>query len=211
MKNEDFIKKELIFFNTYICNFFKNIPYKNHHLDHLKRVGKTCLEIGKKLNADLLVLEVAALFHDICRIDEDHGKCHAELSADFLDKFLTERSWDKDLRNKICYAIRLHRYSTGIIPETIEAKILQDSDRLDALGAIGIIRVASHDPETALYNLIEPFPDNRPISKEYVIDHFYDKILKLKDIFHTEEAKRIAKHRHEYLLLFLNELRNEIC
>ena len=210
MCSDEFIKRELVYLNRYIREYLADIPYNTHHLDHIERVKKICLQIGGKLKADLTVLEVAALFHDYSRIDERDGSCHAELSADFMSQFLTDRNWDKEIKDNICYAIRCHRYSSGIIPETLEAKILQDSDRLDVLGAIGIVRVMMHTPQTTLYNLNMPFPENRTVSKEYVLDHFYEKILKLKDGFHTKEAQKIANVRHDYLLTFLEQLKSEI-
>lgn len=210
MQSENFIINELLELNNLAAEFFSGKQYHTHHLDHLLRVKKTCLQIGKKLGADDTILEIAALFHDIARAEEDTESCHAELSAEYTSKLLTDRGWDEKIINKICYAIENHRYSSGVIPVSIEAKILQDADRLDALGAIGIIRVSQFNPLLPYYQIDEPFPDNRAISKDYTLDHYYEKILKLIDGFHTKEALEMAKPRQEFLLKFLEQLKKEI-
>ena len=208
--NTEFFQNELSFFYKYLSDFFKNIDYNPHHLDHLLRVTKNALNIGRKMDANLVVLEVSALFHDIARADEKEGLCHAKLSADYTRKMLVKRNWPLDIISEIVYAIENHRYRKGITPKTLEAKILQDADRLDALGAFGIIRVFQHNPKQQLYNIADPSFENRKTSDAITIDHFYDKILKLIDGFYTEEAYIIAKPRHDFILNFLEELKTEL-
>ncbi|MBF0502897.1 MAG: HD domain-containing protein [Candidatus Riflebacteria bacterium] len=185
-------------------------PYNTHHVDHHLRVRDTCAQIGLEMDADLLVLESAALLHDIGRLSEGPGECHAAISADLAETLLAKLGVPDQCRKKICDAIRTHRYSSGIIPESLEGRILQDADRLDALGAIGVIRVVIHDATKALYDLREPFPNQRPLSRSLILDAFYEKILKLKDGFHTAAARKMAEKRHPFLVSFLEELRREI-
>jgi len=205
-----FYEQEKAFLYAHLNDFFKDKKYTPHHLDHLLRVKNSAIEIGTKLNANLSVLEVSALFHDIARDDEKIDECHAELSAAYTKNFLEKRKWPNCLISQIVYAIKNHRYSKGIVPETLEAKILQDADRLDALGAFGIIRVLQHDPSQLLYNIDNPFPCEKTFSEKTTMTHFYDKILKLIDGFHTKEAFLIAEPRHNFILQFLEELKAEI-
>ena len=83
MNRNEFIESEIGQLNQFVIEHFANSQYHTHHLDHLLRVKKSSLIIGRKLDADLTVLEISALFHDIARSDEDSDSCHAELSAEF--------------------------------------------------------------------------------------------------------------------------------
>ena len=187
---------------------FKGVPYNTHHIDHALRVERTCASIGIELDADLATLRAAAILHDIARINEvGDGRCHAARSAEIASGILKEDGWAPLHIRSVAYAIRCHRYRSGIVPETLEAKILQDADRLDALGAIGIARVISHDPTRRLYdhwNCGDPFSGN------CVTAHFFEKILKLRDTMHTSAARKIAAKRHRYLVGYLQELKREI-
>ncbi len=172
-----------------------------HGFDHVKRVFENCVYIGTKLNANLFVLKIASLLHDIGRkfeIKEKNRKNHAELSAeigiDFLKKLDYEIS-QKDLDN-IAHCIRAHSFSNGIEPITLEAKILSDSDKIDALGSIGIYRVV------AFSNTL-----NRGLP--LVLEHFENKILKLKDKLYLDFSKKIALKRHEIAIGFYEALKQE--
>jgi uncharacterized protein len=111
-------------------------------------------------------------------------------------------------------AIGDHRYRDGKVPEAIEGKLLQDADRLDALGAIGIARCFAKSSLTGrrLYSPDDPFctTGREPEDDRYTIDHFYSKLLKLRDTFHTASARELAERRHAFLTAFLEEMRLEL-
>lgn len=189
---------------------FRQVAYDNHHLDHVLRVRANALDIGRKEDANLCILDLAALLHDIGRIGEGPGECHAVRSAQEAERMLTPFALPAATLDAILAAIRLHRFSTGIIPETLEGRILQDADRLDALGAIGILRTAIHDHDRPIYDLEDPFARQRSPGKKNMLDHFPDKLLKLVTGFHTASAREMGKARHAFMLGFLEQLRSEI-
>ena len=172
-----------------------------HGFSHITRVLNLCLEIGKKLGANLHVLEIAALLHDIGRESENqdiHNRNHAELSAEMSLVFLRSQDFQisQDELDNIIHCIRAHSFSNKTIPKTLEAKILSDVDKLDALGAIGLYRVIGF----AIKN-------NRGI--EQVIKHLENKILKLRDQLYLEESQKIADKRVKIIIDFYVKLKQE--
>lgn len=170
----------------------------SHGFDHVLRVARFCEIVGKGEKADMDVLMPAAYLHDIARglEDADPSLDHAKEGASMAHEFLNSIGNSK--AGEIAYAIRVHRFSKGIVPETLEAKILQDADRLDALGAIGIYRTIGHSVGR-----------NRELLG--TVAHFEVKILKLKDMMHTETARKIAEKRHEMVLGFVEALKGDIA
>jgi len=185
------------------------VAYNTHHLDHLERVAALCLQLGRQLQADLTILEAAAWLHDIARSAKLPDKvCHARMSAEVAADILAGLAWPTVEIEPIVYAIRCHRYSHGIVPQTLEAKILQDADRLDALGAVGLARVLAHG-----LILGEPLYSREsatPFVGTCTAAHFHEKILRLKDGMHTEPARRIAEQRSAFTESFLQRLAEEI-
>jgi len=173
-----------------------------HGFSHVKRVLNSCLYIGKKLNANLLVLEISALLHDIGRKNENSdtkGKNHAELSARMALDFLKSRDFrlsQEEIEN-IIHSIKSHSFSNNHLPNTVEAKILSDADKLDALGAIGLFRTIG-------------FAIKKGAGLEKVIDHLERKILKLKEQMNLHISKELAEERHQIILDFYNNIRNEM-
>ena len=170
----------------------------SHGLDHVLRVVYLCEVIGKEENADMMVLLPAALFHDIARpIEKEKGIPHEETGAQMAERFLHSIQYDEERIAKITHAIRTHRYRSTGKPETLEAKILSDADKLDAMGAVGIartfIRAGEHGGEI-----------------RDAMDHLHDKLLNLYGLMYTETAKKIAEERHRYLCVFLETLIDEI-
>jgi uncharacterized protein len=210
MKNSSKYAEDLVKIRKYVAGKCSAFSYSTHHMDHIERVTATALYIGRKMNADLTVLEAAALLHDVGRFKEDENSCHAEISAEEAYKLLNALGWPQDMISSVTYAVRVHRYNLQIVPDTLEAKILQDADKLDALGAVGIARILSHAPETRLYAEKDPFCLNREPSDNYTIDHFYKKILKLRNSMNTEAGRKIAEKRDKFTRKFLEELKKEI-
>lgn len=187
------------------------IPYNTHHLDHIYRVLKHCQDILAYENASKMVVEAAACLHDLGRFFEDKHDKHEIISSQKAREILQQRNWITETIDQVCYAIETHRFSAGHLPETIEAKILQDADKLDALGAIGVIRVVSHSPDRPLYELNASDLSQSNQGKKFTLDHFYEKILKLPDQLHTARARELAVKRMSFTRHFLNQLMAELA
>lgn len=177
----------------------KFIP--GHDIEHVFRVMELAICLYKKYGGDFETIVVASLLHDIMRIEKNH----AEKSAKFAINFLRNTSFAQKA-TKIADVIREHSYSVASKASSIESQILQDADRLDALGAIGIARVFAYSAhkERPLYNL--PSLKN----KETSLGHFYDKILKLPMLMNTELAKKIAEKRVKIIKNFIDIIISEI-
>jgi uncharacterized protein len=165
----------------------------SHGFDHTERVIKLCIFLGEKLGADMEVLIPAAILHDIARSMKNHSIASARKSENILRNYNIE----EDKIRHICEAIRTHSFSGGRKAKTIEAKILSDADKLDALGAVGILRTAMYSGETSR-------------SLDDFLSHFDDKLLKLKDLMYTDEGYKVALIRHKYILDYLKRIQEEI-
>jgi uncharacterized protein len=186
-----------------------------HDFSHIMRVYKTAQKIGEAEGADMMVLLPAALLHDVGAESKLSG-ASAESDAFRLriaEEFLRKKSFPEDLIKKVLYSIDVHRFSKGIVPTTKEAKILQDADRLDAMGAIGIARVFMTGGAVGrkFYSPEDPFCRTRvPDDKMWNLDHFFKKILKLESGMYTETARMIARRRATVLKRYLEDLQKEI-
>lgn len=184
-----------------IRNFAKENSERDdiHGLAHIERVYNTCIQFGRRLGASLRVLTVSALLHDIGRINEKNNPKrgnHAEISAIMALEFLSSNNFDlsREEINNISHSIKAHSFSNNIVPKTIEAKILSDADKLDAIGAIGLYRTISH-------TIICKGGLNE------VIEHLENKIMKLNDKLYLNFSKKIAKKRQKIILNFYNEIK----
>ncbi len=188
-------------------SFFESICAA-HDFQHTLRVFSIAEKIGDKEGADMEILLAAALLHDV---GHSMPGDHAENSGKIAPEILRKLNFPGEKMDKIIYAVLVYRYSKGKIPDTKEAKILQDADRIDALGAIGIMRTFAHGTRS-LYHTSDPFcKTNRKLDDmEYSLDHFYGKLLKLPDLMHTKAGKEIASERMKFMLSFLNELEREL-
>ncbi|MEE9379406.1 MAG: HD domain-containing protein [Candidatus Lokiarchaeia archaeon] len=172
-----------------------------HGYSHTERVYELSLQIGKKMDANLFILKLSALLHDIGRIKEKTSSFkenHAELSANMALQFLNTTKFeisDNDKHN-IFHCIRAHSFSNNIVPETLEAKILSDADKLDALGAIGIYRTIA-------------FTLKKQGGIPQVIEHLENKILKLKDLLHLDITRKMAEDRQQIILDFYNKIKKD--
>ena len=187
-----------------------------HEFDHTERVYRLAVRIAKDENADLEIVQASALLHDIerCKEDPDKGICHAEESAKLAPEILKSINFPEEKIPKVIHAIKVHRYSKQLKAETKEAEILQDADRLDALGAISIGRVFArgghkkrpmHDP-----NLKADEIYNVKTKAKTSMNHFYEKILKIKpESFKTKLAREIAKERYAYVKEFVERFEKE--
>src|SRR2546425_11296098 len=189
-----------------------------HDFQHILRVYRNAEVISKKEEgADLDIVLPAALLHDLVVYPKGSRKTKhsADESADIARKILSEyKYYSAEKIEKVVYAIRTHSYSKKLIPSTLEGKILQDADRLDAIGAIGIARTFSvgGSENRSLYNPKDPFceSDRELDDTRWTLDHIKKKLLIIKNSMHTKTAKEIAKQRTDFIESFLNQLRKEI-
>lgn len=180
------------------------------------RVASACLRLGRELGADLDVLMPAAFLHDVVNVPKN-SPMRAEASRLASEKaraILEEASEiDGQLLGRIVAAIEEHSFSRGLKPSSLESAILQDADRLDAIGAVGIMRTTSCGVAmgSRYYEPKDPFARSRELDdRRYTIDHFFAKLLKLEGLMNTEPARREAKARSEFMRAFLERLRSEI-
>jgi len=200
-----------------------------HNMDHVMRVYNLALKLAQmENNVDLRILEPAVLLHDIARVKEDDdstgGIDHAILGAEMADKILRDLDYANEQIGKIKACIISHRYRTGVKPETIEARILFDADKLDALGAIGIARSfgwVGRNGARMYYKVeIEEYiKDNlggsikgriQDKTKHSPQIELEAKIKFLPDKLYTESAKQIGQERLEYYKHFLDRLEQEV-
>lgn len=186
-----------------------------HRIEHVQRVADTAIQLALEENADLEVIVPAIWLHDsvpISKFSDDRARSSI-ISADFVAGFLLEVGYPQNKMPQIRHAIEAHSFSGGIQPKSLEAEIVQDADRLDALGAIGIARtfMVGGEFKNALYNPDEPFPSVRTANdKKFIIDHFFIKLLKLKDTLRTKSARIEGNQRTKFMCDFLQQLAKEI-
>lgn len=187
-----------------------------HDFQHIMRVYRNAELIGKKEGADMDVLLPAVLLHDLVVYPKGSAKTSksADDSADLAEKWLRGYGYPQDKIDRISYCIRTHSYSKRLIPSTLEGRILQDADRLDALGAIGIARTFSVGglEKRSFYNPADPFwKSKRELNdREWTLDHFQKKLLRLKKSMHTKTAREIAKERSKFMESFIRQMKKEI-
>ena len=186
-----------------------------HDMAHIRRVVAAAKKIGTDEHADLEVVVPAAWLHDCVIISKDdpRRKEASRLAAERAKELLVDEGYSGRRLDEIGHAIEAHSFSAGIRPETIEAKVVQDADRLDAIGAIGIARCYAIGAQmgASLHHPGEPFPQNRPADdSKWITDHFFTKLLKLENQFQTEAGRREAKQRTEFMQQFLDQLKAEM-
>jgi uncharacterized protein len=187
-----------------------------HDFHHIMRVYKNAKLIGQREGADMDVLLPAVLLHDIIVYPKGSAESSrsSDESADLAEKILQSYGYSQDDINRVSYCIRSHSYAKGLVPASLEGRILQDADRLDALGAIGIARTfsISGSEKRTFYKADDPFCRSiRDLDdRQWTLDHFQTKLLKLKDSMHTRTAKKIAKERTIFMMLFIRQLQKEI-
>jgi uncharacterized protein len=187
----------------------------SHDLAHILRVFRNAMRIHAGEGGDDRVLAASVLLHD-CVSVEKNSPLRAQasrLAAEKASGILADLGWNRDEINAVEHAILTHSFSANITPETLEAKTLQDADRLDAIGMVGAARCfyIAGRMGSALYDPADPRGENRPLDdRAFAIDHFETKLFKLADGFHTETGRQMAKQRHERLKqvldLFLDEI-----
>ena len=186
-----------------------------HDISHIKRVVKTAKALCAQEQAKLEVVLPAAYLHDCFTFPKNHPDRaqSSKMAADKAIAFLKSIDYPTSYLDEIHHAIVTHSYSANITPETLEAQIVQDADRLDSLGAIGIARClyVGQSFNAELYNHEDPFANQRDLDdKHYSVDHFYVKLFKLAETMNTKSAKLEANKRTDYMRGFLKQLGTEV-
>lgn len=186
-----------------------------HDISHVKRVVKNTLQLTDIEKANSLITIPAAWLHDCVAVAKDSPQRAqgSRLAAEAATAFLAEIAYPAELLPEIYHAIEAHSFSADIPARSLEARVVQDADRLDSLGAIGIARcllVGGH-LRRPLCDHEDPFCDERePDDSRYTIDHFYAKLLKLPGTMQTEAGREEAYRRAGLMQDYLDQLRTEI-
>ena len=186
-------------------------------ISHFRRVWMTARKIMIHHQADPLVVLTACYFHDIVSLPKNHpersqsSRLAARKTRDILHRDFPD--FPPDRFAGVEHAIEAHSFSAGIAPQSIEAKIVQDADRLEALGAIGLARVfaVSGGLGVALFDAEDPFADARPLDdRAFALDHFQTKLLRLPDTMQTDVGRELAQHNADFLVHFMAKLSAEL-
>ena len=191
--------------------------HSSHGFDHVKRVIAIAEKIGQsEPNSDSFIIQIAAILHDIERAEQDRQKgkvCHAELGSKSAYTFLRESGLDENRAIHISQCILTHRYRNEHTPESIEAKVLYDADKLGSIGAIGIGRAflfagevgaRLHDPDVDI-NKTHAYSEDDTAYREFLA-----KLQYIKDKMLTQEGTRIAQLRHTFMTDFFARLNSEV-
>lgn len=205
----------------------KELSCSAHNLDHVLRVHKLTLKLAQtEKNVDLKILETATLLHDIARAKESDDITgtidHAVLGSQMAEKILENLNYEYNEIEKIKHCILTHRFRTGFEPQSIEAKILFDADKLDAIGSMGIARsfmlAGQHGQSIEYIDDIEKYLNSntgthgkvKDMSKHSPIIEYHIKLKKIPNKLYTESAKKIGHERIKIMDLFFQNLQLEM-
>ncbi len=186
-----------------------------HDFLHLQRVVTLAKKLATEEKACLEIVIPAAWFHDWVNVPKNDPRRSqaSQVSAEAVKKLLVEMKYPSHFIDAISHAIEAHSFSANIETQTLEAQIVQDADRLDALGAIGIARcfATASILGSSFYSAQDPFCQNRePDDRRYTVDHFFKKLLKIPDSLKTDAGRNEAKRRVEFMTTYLMEFGHEL-
>ena len=188
----------------------------SHDFDHTERVYNSAVRLAEVEGADLEIVRLAALLHDIARKEEDDSSGainHALKGAELAREILLELEVGEEKIDRICDCIAKHRFRDNNEPETLEERVIFDADKLDSIGAVGLGRAylfageagaRMHDKDVDIEHTAEYTKDDTAY-REFLV-----KLSKVKDRMTTAEGRRLAEHRHEFMIDFFNEMNDEV-
>ncbi|WDR06543.1 HD domain-containing protein [Devosia rhodophyticola] len=187
----------------------------SHDASHLLRVWNNASAIHRHEGGDVEALAVAVLLHDCVSVEKNspHRASASRLAANKASKLLRDLGWAADRIKAVAHAIEAHSYSAGITPESHLAKMLQDADRLDAIGMVGVARCfyIGGRMGSGLYDPLDPRAATRNLDdNRFAIDHFQTKLFKLTEGFQTVTGRHMATERQKRLHRFYEEFFDEI-
>lgn len=189
-------------------------PDGSHDIGHFRRVWALTQQIAATEGGDQEVLAASAWFHDLVNPPKDSPDraCASTLSAEAAVPILQAEAFPEQKIDAVCHAIMAHSFSARIAPETLEARVLRDADRLDALGAIGIARsfYVAGRMGSALFHPDDPLAENRPLDdRTFALDHFEVKLFRIAEQMNTPTGQRIAMRRADLMRGFLASMMAE--
>ena len=187
----------------------------SHDVAHILRVFKNAMRILAEDGGDGRILTAAVLLHDCVAVEKNSPLRHqaSALAAAKASAILEGLGWNAEDTAAVAHAVTTHSFSANLPPQTLEAKILQDADRLDAIGMVGAARCfyIAGRLGSGLYDPLDPLAGHRPLDdKRFAIDHFETKLFKLAEQFQTKTGAAMAKARHERLKSVLDMFIDEI-
>ncbi len=202
---------------TQVEQRFTGIDDLAHGWEHVSRVYTLALFLAEREQGDSFIVGMAALLHDLGRTaPPTETKHHADLSVVLATALMGEQQVPQEQQDAILHAIIAHSFSRGVEPRTLEARIVRDADRLDGLGAIGILRWAvtgavRRTSETRSYHPRDPFGRLHTLDDQhYMLDHFSSKLLKLEETMLTETGRSLAQQRTAFMRTYLHEFKREL-
>ena len=188
----------------------------SHDVLHIRRVVAAALKLSREEGADTMIVLPAAYFHDFVNVPKaDPRRAQASaLSAEAALRYLREVDYPVQYLSAVRHAIEAHSFSANISCETIEAMVVQDADRLDSLGAIGIARCVTTSTLMArpYYHEHDFFGENRRLDdKNYAVDHFFVKLFRIAETLQTPSARKEGERRVAFMKDYLRQLRSETC
>lgn len=202
-------------FQAEVMRHWAERPDGAHDPGHLRRVWRNCQRIALDEGpADMEVLRAAAWLHDLVNLPKDHPdrRSASRLSGRAAAEFLGRAGFPADRIGAVVHAIEAHSFSAGITPETPEARILQDADRLEALGALGIARLfhVAGAMGAALFDDADPMARNRALDdKRFALDHLETKLLRLPETMQTATGRLLAEEAADWVASFRTRLLKE--
>jgi uncharacterized protein len=186
-----------------------------HDPNHVRRVVTNARRLAVAEGADWRIVMPAAWLHDCVAVPKSSPdrRQASRLSALRAVEWLEQHQWPHGRLEEVAHAIEAHSFSAGVEPRTLEAKVVQDADRLDALGAVGLARtlMLGGEMRRAFYDEGDPFCDTRPPDDSvFTLDHLFAKLLKLEGTMQTQAGKAEARQRTGFLRQFLAQLHAEI-
>jgi uncharacterized protein len=186
-----------------------------HDVEHVRRVVRHARRLAAAEGARLEIVVPAAWLHDCVTVPKDSAQRSqaSRRAAEQATQWLAEWNYPAAFRPEIAHAIEAHSFSAGIVPRTLEAKVVQDADRLEALGATGLARCLMLGGALGrpLYAPEDPFCEHRaPDDRAATVDHFFAKLLRLEAAMQTASGRREARQRTDFLREFLAQLKREI-
>ena len=189
----------------------------SHDISHCQRVWKTARQImaRESVPVNALVVLAACYLHDVVVLPKDHPQraTASSLAAAKAGTVLAEMGFPGELIDNVCHSVASHSYSAGITPKTIEAQVVQDADRMEALGAIGLARVfyTAGVLRQKMFDPQDPKALHRPLDdRRFALDHFELKLLRLADTMQTDAGRAMAQRNADYLRAFSAKLLREL-
>ncbi len=190
---------------------------KAHDIAHLRRVWMSAQRIMAGSDASPLVVLTACYFHDVVNLPKNHPERHlaSTYAAEETTRILTQDFPDfpAALIPAVAHAVKAHSFSAAIAPESLEAKIVQDADRLESLGAIGLARVfyTAGALNRPLFDNEDPLGKMRELNDvNWTLDHFQKKLLRMPDTMQTEAGRALAQHNADFLVHYMAKLCAEL-